>query len=215
MLSRENFNIRKGIGFSLCPCLIKGDYKMNNCFNCNNTCNRLCPNYIISRSVTIVTVDGTDTVLIDLPLRAYGNCCTYTIIVAQPRPSTATVDMPVAISINGVTTTVYPLICGKTGLQAVACQIDASGRQLIKAQVRTNVTSGIFRACQGLHSCCTMTLNSLPIKTTTAAANTPAPANVAVRTAVASAPKKASTKSSTVDNMTVNASTVNVNKEDK
>lgn len=146
---------------------------MNNCFNCNNNCNRLCPNYVISRSVTVVTVDGTDTLLIDLPLRVYGNCCTYTIIVAQPRPSTATVDMPVAISINGVTTTVYPLICGKTGLQAVACQIDASGRQLIKVQVRTSVTSGVFKACQGLHSCCLITANSLPIETAAAAA-TPA-----------------------------------------
>lgn len=183
---------------------------MNNCFNCNNTCNRLCPNYIISRSVTIVTVDGTDTVLIDLPLRAYGNCCTYTIIVAQPRPSTATVDMPVAISINGVTTTVYPLICGKTGLQAVACQLDASGRQMIKVQVRTGVNSGIFRACQGLHSCCLITANSLPIETTPA---TPAVQNTVATRSVA--PKKASAKSSTVDTMTVNASNVTVNKEDK
>lgn len=187
---------------------------MNNCFNCNNTCNRLCPNYVISRSVTVVTVDGTDTLLIDLPLRAYSNCCTYTIIVAQPRPSTATVDMPVAISINGVTSTVYPLICGKTGLQAVACQLDASGRQLIKVQVRTSVNSGIFRACQGLHSCCSVTLNSLPIEATATAPATPANAPV-VRTASVT-PKKASvSKSSTVDNMTVNASNVTVNKEDK
>lgn len=188
---------------------------MNNCFNCNNPCNRLCPNYVISRSVTVVTVDGTDTLLIDLPLRNYGNCCTYTIIVAQPRPSTATVDMPVAISINGVTTTVYPLICGKTGLQAVACQIDATGRQMIKVQVRTNVTSGIFRACQGLHSCCTTTLNSLPVETVAAPA-TPANASVARITSASTTPKKASApKSSTVDSMTVNASTVTVKKEDK
>lgn len=201
---------------------------MCNCFNCNNNCNRLCPNYVISRSVTVVTVDGTDTLLIDLPLRAYGNCCTYTIIVAQPRPSTATVDMPVAISINGVTTTVYPLICGKTGLQAVACQIDASGRQLIKVQVRTSVTSGVFRACQGLHSCCLITANSLPITPAPAflpnqpqvpeGAETRAARSVATPTAstASTTPKKASTtKSSTVDTMTVNASNVTVNKEDK
>lgn len=185
---------------------------MNNCFNCNSCCNRLCPNYVISRSVSVVTVNGVDTLLIDLPLRNYGNCCIYTIIVAQPRPSTATVDMPVAISINGVTTTVYPLICGKTGLQAVACQIDASGRQLIKVQVRTGINMGIFRACQGLHSCCLVTANSLPIETTTVVA----PANAPVARTASITPKKTSaTKSSTVDNMTVNASNVTVKKEDK
>ena len=93
---------------------------MYNCNQCKP--NRLCPHYIISDSVTVVTVDGVDTLLIDLPAGTYGNCEKYCIIV-RTLPSTGVmVNMPVAISIGGNTTTVYPLICGRTGLQAVGCQ---------------------------------------------------------------------------------------------
>lgn len=90
-----------------------------------------------------------------------------TYIIAQNRPTTATVDMPVAISINGNTTTVYPLVCNRTCLQATACQI--SGRTRIKAIVQTNTTGGVFRACSGLGSCCYQRLTSLPVTTTTPA----------------------------------------------
>lgn len=141
---------------------------MNNCFNCYSQCNKLCPNYIISDSVSVVTVNGTDTLLIDIPTGTYNNNCTYCIVIAQNRPATATVDMPVAISIGGNTTTVYPLICNRTCLQATACQI--SGRTRLKVVVQTNVTSGVFRVCQGLGSCCNTVLSSLPVATATATA---------------------------------------------
>ena len=147
---------------------------MSNCFNCYSQCNSLCPNYIISDSVSVVTVNGTDTLLIDIPTGTYGNGCTYCIIIAQNRPTTATVDMPVAISIGGNTTTVYPLVCNRTCLQATACQI--SGRTRIKAIVQTNTTGGVFRACSGLGSCCYQRLTSLPVTTTTPATATITPA---------------------------------------
>ena len=139
-----------------------------NCLNCNNQCNRLCPNYIISNSVSVVTVNGTDTLLIDIPTGCYRNGCTYCIVIAQNRPITATVDMPVAISIGGNTTTVYPLVCNRTCLQATACQV--SGRTRLKVVVQTNVTSGVFRVCSGLGSCCNTVLTSLPVTTATATA---------------------------------------------
>lgn len=142
---------------------------------CNGQCQRLCPNTIISNSLTVVTVNGVDTLLIDIPNGTYGNGCCYSLIIAQNRPSTATVDMPVAISINGNTTTVYPLVCNKTCLQANACQI--SGRTRIKVIVQTNTTSGVFRACYGLGSCCYQRLTSLPVTTTT-----PATSNATSRT---------------------------------
>lgn len=145
---------------------------MSNCFNCYSQCNRLCPNYIISDSVSVVTVNGTDTLLIDIPTGTYGNGCTYCIIIAQNRPTTATVDMPVAISIGGNTTTVYPLVCNRTCLQATACQI--SGHSRLKVVVQTGITSGVFRVCSGLGSCCAERLRSLPVTTTTTA--TPATA---------------------------------------
>lgn len=134
-----------------------------NCMNCNRPCNKLCPNYIISDSVTVVTVDGVDTLVIDIPAGTYANCKTYCIIVADPIPTTATVTMPVAISIGGVTTTVYPLVCSRTGLQAVACQVDTRSRY--KVCVRTNATTGVFSVLSGLGSCFTNTLASLPVTT--------------------------------------------------
>lgn len=167
-------------------------------YNCNNCC-RLCPNTVISQSLTVVTVNGTDTLLIDIPNGTYANRCCYSLIIAQNRPSTATVDMPVAISINGNTTTVYPLVCNKTCLQANACQI--TGRSKLKVIVQTNTTGGVFRACYGLGSCCYQRLTSLPVPTTT----TPAPATASITSVseptVASTQRTSkTTKKETVEN---------------
>lgn len=137
--------------------------------NCNNKCNRLCERYIISNSLTIVSVNGIDTLVVDIPNGNYANKENYCLIIAQNRPAEATVDMPVAVSINGDTTTVYPLVCDRTCLQATACQI--SGRTKIKTIVQTNTASGVFRALCGLGVCCSTMLQSLPAP---AAAATPA-----------------------------------------
>lgn len=136
---------------------------MFNCNKCNRTCNKLCPHCIISDSITVVTVDGTDTLVIDIPAGTYMNCATYCIITAQAIPATATVNMPVAISIGGDTTTVYPLVCSRTGLQAVACQVNTRSRY--KVCVRTNATTGVFSVLSGLGSCFSNTLASLPVAT--------------------------------------------------
>lgn len=134
-----------------------------NCTNCSRQCNKLCSHYIISDSISVVTVDGTDTLVIDIPSSTYADGSTYCIITAQAIPSTATVNMPVAISIGGVTTTVYPLVCSRTGLQAVACQVNTRSRY--KTCVRTNATTGVFSVLSGLGSCFSNTLASLPITT--------------------------------------------------
>lgn len=134
-----------------------------NCTNCSRQCNKLCANYIISNSISVVSVDGTDTLVIDIPASTYANNSTYCIITAQAIPATATVNMPVAISIGGVTTTVYPLVCSRTGLQAVACQVNTRSRY--KTCVRTNATTGVFSVLSGLGSCFSNTLASLPVVT--------------------------------------------------
>lgn len=160
----------------------------------NGQCDRLCPNTVISQSLTVVTVNGIDTLLIDIPAGTYANGCCYSLIIAQNRPATATVDMPVAISIDGNTTTVYPLVCNRTCLQATACQI--SGRTRIKAIVQTNTTGGVFRACSGLGSCCYQRLTSLPVTTTTPA-TTSATTNETNEVAVVRA--KSSKKEATIN----------------
>ena len=129
--------------------------------SCNNNCNRLCRNLIISTSISVVTVDGEDTLLIDIPAGTYRNCEKFCIVTAQSIPDTATVTMPVAISIGGDTTTVYPLVCCKNCLQAVACQV--SSRTKYPTIVSTNVNGGVFKVLAGLRSYCAELLPSLPV----------------------------------------------------
>lgn len=137
-------------------------------YNCNKNCNRLCPNLVISTSVTVTAVDGVDTLVIDIPAATYSNHCKYCLIVAQSIPTTATVSMPVAVSIGGDVTTVYPLVCSKTCLQAVACQVSTRTRYC--TVVQTNTTSGVFRVLSGLGSYCPEVLTSLPVTAAAGAA---------------------------------------------
>ena len=154
---------------------------------CKPSC-KLCDNLIISQSVTVVTVDGTDTLVIDLPARFYGDGCKYCIVIAQTIPTTATIAMPVAFSIGGDTTTVYPFTrCDCS--QVTACAIRTRTRY--STRVSTNAVGGVFKSLGGLSCCPTNNLESLPVPATT----TPAVANVvetpvAVRTTTARATTK-------------------------
>lgn len=139
---------------------------------CKPSC-KLCKNLIISTSVTVVTVDGTDTLVIDLPSRFYGDGCKYCVVIAQTIPTTATIAMPVAFSIGGDTTTVYPFVrCDCS--QVTACAI--RNRTRYSTIVSTNAVSGVFKSLGGLSCCPTNNLESLPVTTT------PAPAVLNTRT---------------------------------
>lgn len=131
--------------------------------NCNNNC-KICPNLVISTGVSVVTVDGTPTLVIDLPLANYGNLCKYCIVVAQAIPDTATINMPVAFSINGVTTTVYPFM-NKNCVQVTACGVQTRTRYPVV--VFTNTTSGVFRSVKCIQCYPANNLASLPVVTPT------------------------------------------------
>ena len=73
---------------------------------CKNNC-KICDNLVISDSVTLVTVDGVDTVVIDVPATSFRDGQRICLVIAQTIPTTATIVAPVAISIGGDTTTVY------------------------------------------------------------------------------------------------------------
>lgn len=137
--------------------------------SCNRNCNRLCPNLIISTSVAVVTVNGVDTLLINIPAGTYRNGCKYCIVVAQAIPATATINMPVAISIGGVTTTVYPLT-NACCAQVTACAIRTRTRYPVC--VSTSATGGTFKVLSGLSCAPNNALASLPVTTTTTAAVT-------------------------------------------
>lgn len=133
---------------------------------CNKKCNRLCPNLIISDAVTLVTVSGTDTLLVDIPAGTYKNGCKYCIVVAQSIPTTVPIGTPVAVSIGGNTTTVYPLT-NRCCAQVTACAIRTRTRYPVC--VSTSATVGSFKVLSGLSCAPNNALASLPVTTTTTA----------------------------------------------
>lgn len=152
--------------------------------SCNKNCNTLCPNLIISTSVTVVTVNGTDTLLINIPTGSYRNGCKYCIVVAQAIPATATINMPVAISIGGDTATVYPLT-NRCCAQVTACAIRTRTRYPVC--VSTSATGGTFKVLSGLCCAPNNALASLPVPTTPAPA---VAANVVAASRASATPKK-------------------------
>lgn len=141
--------------------------------NCNNNC-KICNRIVISTAVTVITVDGVDTLVIDLPAGAYLNCCKYCVVIAQTIPDTATINMPVAFSIGGDTTVVYPFLnCDCT--QITACGIQTRTRYPVF--VSTTTTAAVFRSLRKL--CCYPANNLMSI---------PAPAPAGGAAVAASAP---------------------------
>lgn len=117
---------------------------MSNCIN--NKC-QLCRNLVISTSVTVVAVDGVDTLVIDIPAGFYPDCRKVCLVIAQTIPTTATIAMPVAISIGGDTTTVYPIV-GCDCAQVTACAIRT--RKKYPLRISTTPTSAVFKSLGGL-----------------------------------------------------------------
>ena len=132
----------------------------------------MCKNLTYSTSVTVVTVNGIDTLVVDIPNdRCFNDCSRVCLVITQTIPTTATINMPVAISIGGDTTTVYPIV-DKCCRQATACQLRTRKRYGLRGE--TNATSAVFKSLGGLSCCPTYRLPSIPVATTTA----PAVANV-------------------------------------
>lgn len=140
--------------------------------NCINSRCQLCRNLVISTAVTVITVNGVDTLVIDIP--ASGCYCDgnkVCLVVAQTIPTTATITMPVAISIGGDTTTVYPIVaCDCT--QITACAIRTRTKYALR--INTTATSAVFKSLNKLNCYPETTLSAIPVATTTA----PAVANV-------------------------------------
>jgi len=113
----------------------------------------------------VVAVNGIDTLVVDLPSRAYMDGCKYCIIFAQSIPAEATIYMPVAFSIGGDTTTVYPFVkCNCS--QITACGVRARTRY--STVVSTNAISGVFKSLGGTSCCPNNNLTSLPVEADTA-----------------------------------------------
>lgn len=161
--------------------------------SCSNNC-KICDRAIISTAVTVVTVDGVDTLVIDLPVGTYFNQSKYCIIVAQTIPTTATINMPVAFSIGGDTTTVYPFVRCDCA-QITACGIRTRTRYPVL--VSTSVSSGVFKSLMKLNCYPATVLASLPVPTTTTTLNEPAVAEAVAPTPVYAPTTAKTTKTTT------------------
>lgn len=126
---------------------------------CNSSCNE-CPRKVYSVSATVVTVDGIDTLVIDVPLQSFNNCQRGCIVITQNLPAEATISMPVAISIGGVTTTVYPMVSCDCS-QVTACAIRSRRRYPFK--VSTNATGAVFKILRNLSCAPNNDLATIPV----------------------------------------------------
>lgn len=104
---------------------------------CKETC-KLCPNLIISQSVTFTAGTG---LIINIPAGTYNDGCKYCIVVAQTIPTDTTISAPVYITI-GSGTDRYPLI-NKCCAQVTACAMRT--RTKYATVVMTNSTGGSFK----------------------------------------------------------------------
>lgn len=130
---------------------------------CNISCNE-CPRKIYSTSVTVVAVNDVDTLVVDVPAQSFHNCQRGCLVITQSIPETATINMPVAISIGGVTTTVYP-VNNCNCAPVVACQLRTRRRYPYVAQV--SGTTGAFKILRNL-SCAPCNGDGvIPVATTT------------------------------------------------
>jgi hypothetical protein len=129
---------------------------------CNNSCTE-CSRKIFSQTVSVVTVNDVDTLVIDVPEQVFRNNQRGCLVVIQSIPATATINMPVALSINGSTAAVYPLIdCTCTPVSACAIRT----RRRYPFKVCTSATGGSFKILKNLSCSPTNTLNTIPAPTT-------------------------------------------------
>lgn len=124
---------------------------------CRNTCDE-CARKVYSDSVTIVAVNTVPTLVIDIPSQTFTNCSRGCIVITQNIPDEATIYMPVAISIGGVTTIVYPVVsCDCTPVTAPMLRT----RRRYPFKVSVNGTTATFRILKNLS--CAVSNNSATI----------------------------------------------------
>lgn len=131
---------------------------------CNNSCNE-CPRKVFSDDVDILAVAGVDTLLIDVPAQTFRNCQRGCLVITQTIPDEATINMPVAITIGGVTTTVYPLTdCSCAPVTASMLRT----RRRYPFKVSINGTTGTFKILKNLSCAPDNNAATIPVVTTPA-----------------------------------------------
>lgn len=125
--------------------------------SCNRSC-QICSKLVISSSITV----GADALIVNIPSATYFDGERVCLVIGQSIPDTATINLPVVITI-GSDTTQYPL----TNCDCV--QVTASSlsdRVRYGTKVVTNATSAVFRITSN-NVCCVNKLQSIPVVVTT------------------------------------------------
>ena len=122
---------------------------------CNRNCNNLCPNIVISDSVSFS--DGS--LVIDIPANTFMDGERICLVVAQAIPAATTITAPVVITIGGVATTTYPVV-GCDCAAVTACAIRTRTRYPMR--VSTTSTSAVFKVLRGLSCAPGNALASIP-----------------------------------------------------
>ena len=126
---------------------------------CQSTCDE-CSRKIYSDSVSVVTVDTVDTLVIDVPSQTFTNGARGCLVITQSLPEAATIFMPVAISIGGVTTTVYPVVnCGCSPVTAAMLRT----RRRYPFKVSVNGTTGTFKILKNLSCAPSNNFATIPV----------------------------------------------------
>lgn len=110
-----------------------------------------------------ITVTG-GTLVINIANGSYADCQKFCLILIQNIPDTATINMPVGITI-GTDTTVYPMVrCDCT--QVTACALRTRTRYPMK--VATTATSAVFKVLRNLSCAPDNRLAAVPVPATPA-----------------------------------------------
>lgn len=129
---------------------------------CYNSCDE-CSRKIYSSGVSIITVDGVNTLVIDVPQQTFANKQKGCLIITQNIPEAATLYMPVAISIGGVTTTVYNVVtCNCNQVTAPMLRT----RRRYPFLVSANATTGVFKILKNLSCAANNAVATIPVATT-------------------------------------------------
>lgn len=126
--------------------------------NCTNNC-KICDRIVFSQAITVV---GSNLV-VNIPAGTYVNGAKFCLVLVQSIPTTATIAMPVVITI-GTSTTQYPVV-GCSCVAVTACALRTRTRYPMV--VATTATSGTFKILKNLSCAPTVALASLPIETAT------------------------------------------------
>jgi hypothetical protein len=124
---------------------------------CKISCNECCRK-VFSDSVTLTTVDGVDTLVIDVPAQSFTNGQCGCFVIVQTIPATTPITAPVAITIGGGTD-YYPVV-NRCGVDIVAAQLRTRRRYPFK--VVTNATSAVFKVLKNLSCAPDNSLSVIP-----------------------------------------------------